>query len=63
MFSLFFHCWSLEIVTIAESNVNPIIMHTLNFFGNRICRFQNALMSMIANTASVIVVYALTQYK
>lgn len=54
---------ALITVTTAENNVKPIIMHTLNFFGNRIYRFQNALMGILANTISVIVVYALTQYE
>ena len=43
-------------VTMAESNVNPIITHTLNFLENGICRFQNTLMGMTANTISVTVV-------
>lgn len=49
------------VVTIVDSSVNPIIIHTLNFFGNRICRFQNVLIGITANTISVTVVYALTQ--
>lgn len=54
---------ALIIVTIAESSVNPIIMHTPNFVANGICRFQNAAIGTIAKTISVIVVYALTRYE
>ena len=54
---------ALTIVTIAESSVNPIMMHTPNFVENRSCSFQNTLIGTIANTISVIVVYALTQYE
>jgi hypothetical protein len=54
---------ALIIVTIAEIRVKPIMMQTPSFVENGICSFQNAEIGTIANTISVIVVYALTQYE
>ena len=54
---------ALMIAKIAESSVNPIIMHTPNFVENGSCSFQNTLIGTIANTISTIVVYALSQYE
>lgn len=54
---------ALTIVTIAESIVNPIIMQTLILVDVRMCSFQKAIIGTTANTISVSVVYALTQYE
>jgi hypothetical protein len=48
-------------VTIAESNVKPIMMQTLAFVEDGICSLQNAEIGTVARIMSVMVVHALTQ--
>lgn len=49
-------------VMIAESKVNPIMMHTPTFVEVRIWSFQNAEIGTSASTISVNVVHELTKY-
>lgn len=54
---------ALMMVTIAETRVNPIMIHTPSFVEVLICSFQNTEMGTMARMMSVRVVYALTKYE